>query len=76
MRHAWLIIAHNEFGILQQLISMLDDARSDFYVHIDKKVKQLPELHAEKGRLTILKKRIDVCWGTVSQIRTELLLLP
>ena len=75
MRHAWLIIAHNEFGILQHLISMLDDARSDFYVHIDKKVAALPELHVEKGRLTVLKKRIDVCWGTVSQIRTELLLL-
>ena len=75
MRHAWLIIAHNEFGILQKLVSMLDDERSDFYVHIDKKVAVLPELHVEKGRLTFLQKRINVSWGTVSQIRTELLLL-
>lgn len=75
MRHAWLIIAHNEFGVLQKLVSMLDDGRSDFYVHIDRKVAALPELHVEKGRLTFLQKRIDVSWGTVSQIRTELLLL-
>ena len=25
MKHAWLIIAHNQFGILQQLVSLLDD---------------------------------------------------
>ncbi len=74
MRHAWLIIAHNEFGILQRLVSMLDDARSDFYIHIDKKVKQMPQIHVEKGRLFWSPRRINVCWGTVSQIRTELLL--
>ena len=57
MHHAWLIIAHNEFGVLQKLVSMLDDGRSDFYVHIDRKVAALPELHVEKGRLTFLQKR-------------------
>jgi len=75
MKHAWLIIAHNEFGILQILVSMLDDARSDFYIHIDKKVKRLPEVHAAKGRIYILEDRVDVRWGTVSQIQTELVLL-
>ena len=39
MRHAYLIIAHNEPEILQMLISALDDARNDIYVHIDKKSK-------------------------------------
>ncbi len=75
MRNAWLIIAHNEFGILQKLISFLDNAQSDIYVHIDKKVNQLPEIHADKARLFVLEDRIDVRWGTVSQIRTELTLL-
>ena len=75
MNHAWLIIAHNEFEVLQRLVSMLEDVRSDFYIHFDRKVATLPELHVEKGRLHILDERIDVCWGSVSQIRTELLLL-
>ena len=75
MRHAWLIIAHNEFEVLQQLVSMLDVPESDFYIHFDKKVQTLPEISIERGRLTVLKDRIDVCWGTVSQIKTELLLL-
>ena len=75
MRHAWLIIAHNEFEVLQRLVSMLDAPESDFYIHFDKKVQKLPDIRVEKGRLIVLKNRVDVCWGTVSQIQTELLLL-
>lgn len=74
MKHAYLIIAHNEFEVLKLLISKLDDERNDIYVHIDKKVKTVPVLSIEKSRLHILDKRIDVRWGHVSQIETELLL--
>jgi hypothetical protein len=75
MRHAWLIIAHNEFAVLQRLLAALDNARNDFYVHIDRKVSQLPELRVEEGRLYLLKDRMDVRWGSVSQIAVELFLL-
>ena len=74
MKHAWLIIAHNEFDVLQRLIFMLDSPESDFYIHFDKKLGSLPKLHVQSGRLIILEERIDVRWGTVSQIETELLL--
>lgn len=72
MKHAWLVIAHNEFEILQRLIDALDQPESDIYVHIDKKVKEMPKLHAAKSALHLLEKRLDVRWGTVSQIRCEL----
>ena len=75
MRQAWLIIAHNEFDILQRLVSMLDDERSDLFIHFDKKVEQQPVLKTTKGRLYILKDRVDVRWGSVSQIKAELVLL-
>ena len=75
MKHAWLIIAHNEFEVLQRLVSMLDAPESDFYIHYDKKLKALPNITAEKGSVTILKNRLDVRWGTKSQIEVELLLL-
>lgn len=75
MKHAWLIIAHNEFAVLQRLVSMLDTPESDFYIHFDKKVKEIPQVAVKHGRLTILEHRIDVRWGTVSQIEVELLLL-
>ena len=74
MTHAWLIIAHNEWGILQRLVSELDAPECDFYVHIDKKVKDLPLLKVEKGRLIMLENRVDVRWGSVSQIECELTL--
>ena len=74
MKHAWLVIAHNEFEILQMLIDALDHPESDIYVHIDKKVKELPVLHASKSKLQVLEKRLDVRWGTFSQIECELLL--
>lgn len=72
---AWLIIAHNEFPVLQHLVSMLDDERSDFYLHFDAKVKDLPTIEIEKGRLFVLKDRVDVRWGTISQLQAELKLL-
>lgn len=74
MHHAYLIIAHNEFEVLQLLVNALDDERNDIYVHIDKKVRTLPSLSTSKSRLYMLDKRIDVRWGHVSQIKTELLL--
>lgn len=74
MKQAFLIIAHNEFQILQLLVSALDDIGNDIYVHIDRKVDKLPELRTEKSGLFVLDKRIDVRWGNVSQIKAELLL--
>ena len=75
MRQAWLIIAHNEFEVLQHLVSMLDAPGSEFYIHFDKKVPVLPEIRSGQGKVSILEERINVCWGTVSQIEAELLLL-
>ena len=71
MKHAYLILAHNEFGLLQTLISCLDDVRNDIYVHIDRKVKAMPELKTEKAGLQVLEKRIDIRWGDVSMVEAE-----
>lgn len=38
-KHAYLIIAHNNFYILKKLIALIDDERNDIYIHIDKKTK-------------------------------------
>lgn len=73
-KHAFLIIAHNEFYVLQRLVQVLDDCRNDIYVHFDKKVSPLPTLECHNARLFVLsdEERVNVIWGTVSQIRTEL----
>ena len=75
-RHAYLIMAHNNFGQLQTLLSLLDDERNDIYLHIDKKSADFsPDMvHTDHSRL-ILTDRIGVYWGGHSQIECELLLL-
>ena len=70
MRHAYLIIAHNEFELLQILVSALDASWADIYVHIDKKCKSLPVLHTEHSRLDVFSE-VDVRWGDYSQIECE-----
>jgi hypothetical protein len=71
-KHAYLIIAHNEFEILKLLVAALDDARNDIYIHFDAKCGELPLLKCAESKLYILPKRIDVRWGDYSQIETEL----
>jgi hypothetical protein len=39
MKHAYLIIAHNEFKVLKKLVEALDDERSDIFIHWDKKLR-------------------------------------
>lgn len=77
-KHAYLIIAHNEFYILERLLKLIDDERNDIYIHIDKKVKDFDFDYFKK----IVKKseiyftpRISVNWGECTQIKCELLLL-
>lgn len=74
MKHAWLIISHNEFAILQRLVSALDDDWSDIFIHFDKKVSHLPAIRTRSSRLIILDNRVDVRWGSISQIKCEMAL--
>lgn len=77
-RHAYLIMAHNEFDILEKQLILLDDCRNDIYIHIDKKVKNFNFDYYKnivKNSNVYYTKRIDVRWGDFSQIQCELILL-
>lgn len=71
-KHAYLIIAHNEFEVLQTLLTAIDDSRNDIYVHIDRKVTQVPHLTCHNAQLHLLEERIDARWGDYSLVETEL----
>ena len=75
MKHAYLILAHNAFDMLQLLIDCLDDSRNDIFLHIDKKVATLPPVHADKSELFFIDERKDVRWGDLSMVEAELALL-
>lgn len=76
--HAVMIIAHNQFDLLEKLISALDDKRNDIFVHIDaeadnfdfehfRKIPKHSEIH--------FTDRINVTWGDFSQVKAEIILL-
>lgn len=78
VRHAYLIMCHNNFMHLARLLQALDNEKNDIYVHVDKKAGDCPfemlEKSVRKANLFWVKRR-SVNWGGVSQIRTELFLL-
>lgn len=75
MKHAYLIMAHNEPGILQLLLSSLDDERNDIYVHMDRKATfDASALQTAKSRLHVLPVHVDARWGDFSLVEIELML--
>ncbi len=66
-RHAYLIMAHNNFGILEQLLRCIDDERNSVFLHIDKKVKNFDFERLKniccKAKLYYTPKRYNVKWG-------------
>lgn len=77
-KHAYLIIAHNNFEILERTLKLLDDEKNDFYIHIDKKIKNFnfeKFKNIVKKSKIIFTERINVKWGHSSQINCELILL-
>lgn len=78
MKHAYLIIAHNEFSILQRLVQQIDDERNDIYIHIDKKVNNFNETYIKesvnKSKIKFIKDSYYVKWGGYSQIEAEMIL--
>lgn len=74
-RHAYLITAYDDFYTLKCLMRLLDDARNDIYLHVDKKSKDFDErvftsvcLHAT----VTIAERQNVYWGHYSQIESIL----
>jgi len=43
MRHAWLILTHGNFEILEKQLRFLDSENADFYIHADAKAAFDPE---------------------------------
>ena len=77
-KHAFLIIAHHQFELLEKLLLLLDHQDNDIYIHISKSVKNFDfhyfERLPQKSNI-YFTERISVVWGGSSQIETELVLL-
>lgn len=78
MKHAYLIMAHNDYPILIELLKALDDERNDILLHMDEKAKDVPFeaiRNAVRYARLVQVPRMDVAWGGYSQIECELRLL-
>lgn len=76
MKHVYMIIAHQEFPVLETLIEMLDYPDNDIVLHLDRKVKYSVMYQPKNSNLYLLPddKRVDVRWGDCTQIWAELAL--
>lgn len=74
-KQAILIMAHNNWNQLEQLIKYFDHEQTDIFLHVDKKAKgfdrKLFSSVCKSANLTILKQR-KIHWGTNDQILCEL----
>lgn len=73
-KHAYLVLAHQDFRMLDRLVSLLDDERNDIYIHVDRKVSVIPQIKVQYSKLFFLNNRIDARWGDYSLVEAELAL--
>lgn len=78
MRHAYMIMAHDQFALLELLVKCLDWPQNDIYIHVDAKVKGFD--FERFGSLTkhspvSFTKRFNIGWGGDGMIRCELAML-
>ena len=80
MRHAFLIMAHNNYPLVARLLKKLEHEDNDIYIHIDAKSpfteddEKLLKGSCEKSEV-IFTDRFNVNWGSYSQINNQLCLL-
>lgn len=76
-KHAYLIIAHNNFEQLAMLLETLDFPYNDIFIHIDKKsvFDPAPLISAVKHSRVFFTERVVVNWGSYSMVLAILIAL-
>ncbi len=78
MKHAYLILAHNQPKLLLALVTQLDNKNNDIYIHIDAKspIYQFADIKSicKYSTCHILEERVPVFWGGYSIVKAERLL--
>lgn len=77
MRLAFLMQCHKNPEQINMLIGYLNHPNIDFYIHVDKKSNITSEITKGQDNVIILpeEQRVDVKWGTFSQVQATLNLL-
>ena len=75
-KHAYLVMAHQDWSLLSRLLQCIDDSRNAVFVHVDRKASfPYQEIYRpEKASCTYIPRRM-VSWGGFSVVDAELALL-
>jgi hypothetical protein len=76
-RHAYLIVAHNEFNMLKLLIASLDDCRNDIYIMVDAKANSFEQkdfYKITKYSNVFFIKRIKSYWSAYVHLKAYIML--
>ena len=78
LRHAYMIITHGSFPILEKQLRFLDSENADFFIHVDAKVQNFDfekyRSVPRRSRVTFVPRR-SVSWGHFSLAECELELM-
>lgn len=74
MKHAFLIMAHKNYAQLDKLINLIDNPRTDIYLHIDERSPYYKPPVCVYSQL-IMIPRMRTNWGGYSLVECELQLL-
>lgn len=77
-KHAYLILAHWDFKLLENLVKFLDNKKNDIYIHIDLKSDDFDfEAISNSVKYSNIKfvPRVNVKWGDISMVKAEYSLL-
>lgn len=80
MKHAFLIIAHNNWNQLCQLIKAVDSEKCDFFIHVNSKIDfkkdtaDKVKMSAQKSKV-IFSERVPITWGDFGICEASLVML-
>lgn len=76
-RHAYCIIAHNEIAIFKVLINLIDDARNDIFVFLDKRadISMFSSVKPKHSNIYFVRDRHNVYWAGYSLTLAEIKVL-
>jgi hypothetical protein len=75
MNVAYLVLAHNNPGVLERAVATLSSDDCDFFIHIDRK-SDLSQFSAIRGEnVHFSEDRLPLYWGEFSLVQATLLLL-
>ena len=76
-KHAYLILAHNNWNILSRCMSLLDNPENDIYILVDKRAEdfEASRLYPLVSSRVIMVERIKVFWADFSLVEAYIAML-